>query len=233
MMQSKEKKQGIIAGVSLVIMAVVAGYSFGYAHTSLVVDSPEITMQNLISNKLLFYAELSGWSIIFITDLIVALALYFFFRSTSKQLSWITALIRIVYTIILGIAIIQLFKIIPVLSLANPIADNLIVSETQSHFHLFEKLWSIGLIVFGFHLIGLGYLSVKSKSVNWLLGYLLYFGGISYVFIHSSRHWSLFDSTVINSAERILALPMALAEILLALWLIYNGFRKSSSKIQS
>ncbi len=232
-MQNQEKKQGIIAGVSLVIMAVVAGFSFGYVHTSLVVDTPEITLQNLISNKALFYAELSGWSIIFITDLLVAIALYFFFRSTSNQISLITALIRVVYTIILGIAIIQLFKIIPVLSLANPVSDNLIVSETQSHIHLFEKLWSIGLIVFGFHLIGLGYLSVNSKSVNWLLGYLLYFGGISYVFIHTTRQLSLFEATVINSAESILSLPMALAEILLAFWLIYYGLRKSSSKINS
>ena len=112
-MQNKEKKQGIIAGISLVIMAIVAGFSFGYAHNNLVTDSPTITLQNLIAGKSLFYAELAGWSIIFALDVIVAIALYYFFRSTSKQISLITAAIRIAYTLILGIAIIYLFKIIP------------------------------------------------------------------------------------------------------------------------
>lgn len=224
-MQKKEEKQGTVAGVSLIIMAIAAGFSYGYAHNSLIADSPEITLQNLLGNQSLFFAELAGWSIIFITDLIVAITLYFFFRSASKQISAVTAFIRIIYTLVLGVATVQLFRIIPVLSSANP--D---VSEISSHFQLFEKLWSVGLIVFGLHLIGLGFLSVKSGSVPKLLGYLLYFGGISYTFLHGSRHLNLFDVQVIISIEKILSLPMALAEILLAFWLIYNGFRKSTSK---
>jgi len=231
-MQNKEKKQGIVAGISLVIMAIVAGFSFGYAHNSLVAESPEITLNNLTANKSLFFAELSGWILIFFADIIVAIALYFFFRSTSKRISMIAALIRIAYTLILGIAIIQLFKIIPVLSFDNPLSEKLSALEIASHIELFEKFWSVGLIIFGFHLIGLGYLSVQSKSVHWLLGYLLYFGGISYTFINSSRQLSLFDTQTLNSAENILALPMALAEILLAFWLIYIGYRKSPSPIK-
>lgn len=227
-MQNKEKRYGVIAGIALVIMAVVAGFSFGYAHEYLVVDSPEITIQNLITNKSLFFAELFGWCVIFILDVIVAIALYFFFRSTSKPISLITSVIRIVYTLILGGAIIQLFKIIPFLSISNPLSNELILSESYSHLQLFEKLWSIGLIVFGLHLIGLGYLSVKSRSVHWILGYLLYLGGISYTFIHIAQQLSLFNSEVISSIEKILVLPMTLAEMLLAFWLIYRGFRKSS-----
>lgn len=229
-MHKKEKQQGIIAGIALLIMASVAGFSFGYAHNSLMVNSPETTLNNLIVNKSLFYAELLGWSIIFITDFIVAIALYFCFRRTLKQVSTITALIRIIYTLVLGIAIVQLFKIIPTLSLANPLSEKINVSETVSHIQSFEKLWSVGLIIFGLHLIGLGYLSVKSKSVPKFLGYLLYFGGISYTFLNGFRHLALFEVQTLNSIENILALPMALSEILLAFWLIYDGFRKSPNK---
>ncbi len=229
-MQHKEKKHGIIAGIALVLMAFIAGFSFGYAHNSLVTDSPEITLQNLIAGKSLFFAELAGWGIIFILDIIVAIALYFFFRSTLKQISLITAVIRIAYSLILGIAIVNLFKIIPVLSINNLLSNKLIVSESYSHLQLFENLWSIGLIIFGLHLIGLGYLSVKSKSVHWILGYLLYLGGISYTFIHTAQQLSLINSEVISSIEKILVLPMTLAEMLLAFWLIYRGFRKSSVK---
>lgn len=229
-MRNKEKKHGIFAGIALVIMAIVAGFSFGYAHNSLVVDSPEITLQNLIANESLYFAELTGWSVIFILDVIVAIVLYYFFRSASKEISLITATIRIVYTLILGIAIVHLFKIIPILSINNSLSNELIVLETYSHLQLFEQLWSIGLIVFGLHLIGLGYLSVNSKSVHWILGFLLYLGGISYSFIHAARQLSLFKSEVISSIENILVLPMTLTEMLFAFWLIYNGFRKTSIK---
>ena len=232
-MNLKEKRNGIIAGISLIIMAIFAGFSYGYAHNTLVADSPEATLKNLIANKSLFYAELSGWSTIFVTDIIVAISLYFFFRSTSKQISMITAVIRVIYTLMLGAAIIQLFKIMPVLSMENPLSNSVYTSESSSHFQGFENLWSVGLIIFGFHLIGLGCLALKSKVVPRFLGYLLYFGGIGYVFIHSARHMNLFETNIINTAETVLALPMALAEILLAFWLIYNGFRNSSAKIQA
>lgn len=228
-MQIEEKKQGIVAGISLIIMAIVAGFSYGYAHNDLVTDSAMTTLENLYEGRSLFLAEIAGWGIIFITDIIVAISLYFFFRGTSRQISLTTAAIRIVYTLILGLAIIQLFKIIPYLSPDNPIIGDLAANETATHLHLFEKLWSIGLIIFGLHLVGLGYLSVKSKSVHWLIGFLLYLGGISYFFIHLSRQTGLLDTGAIASAEKILSLPMALAEILLALWLIYNGFRKQPS----
>ncbi|WP_346863189.1 DUF4386 domain-containing protein [uncultured Draconibacterium sp.] len=232
-MQNKERKQGITAGISLVIMAIAAGFSYGYAHTTLVANSAENTMQNLLAQKSLFFAELGGWSIIFITDLIVAIALYFYFRSTSKQIAGITALIRISYTLVLGVAILQLFKIIPALASNSSLLASVVASEINSHFQLFEKLWSTGLILFGFHLIGLGYLSLKSKLTHRLLGYLLIFGGMSYSFIHGTRQLNLLDTNLINLLENVLAIPMALAEILLAFWLIYSGFRKSSPKLKS
>lgn len=152
----------------------------------------------------------------------MAIAIYFYFRSTSKQISLITAFLRLVYTFTLGIAVIQVIKIIPLLSADNTVPDT---SEiVTSYFQKFEKIWSLGLVIFGFHLIGLGYLSVKSKSVPRFLGYLLYFGGVSYSFLHGSRQLGLFDVQTQKSIENILAPPMALAEILLAIWLIYNGF---------
>ena len=223
-MQKKVKKQGIIAGLALVFMAIIAGFSFGYAHNNLVTDSPEITYKNLIAGKSLFYAEIAGWSIIFVLDAIVAIALYYFFRSTSKQISLITAAIRIAYTLILGVAIFYLFKIIPILSLTEHR-----VPETFSYLQLFEKFWSIGLTVFGIHLIGLGYLSVKSKFIHWIFGYLLYSAGVSYTFLNASKQLSLLNFEVISNLEKILVLPMTLAEMLLAFLLIYHGFRKSTA----
>ena len=225
-MQNKEKRYGFIAGMSLLTMAITAGFSYGYVQNSLVVDSPEATFQNLLNHKALFYAGITGWVIIFITDLIVSLALFNYFRKTSRQISLITAILRIIYSLILGIAIFQLFRIIPELFVSLSDINVLAANEVIMLFQLFEKFWSIGLIIFGLHLLGLGYLSVNSKSIPGLLGYLLYLGGVSYTFIHGFRQLALLDPVIISKAENILSLPMALAEILLAFWLIFKRFRK-------
>ena len=225
-MLSKEKRLGIIAGISLIVMAIAAGFSYGHVYNDLVVDSPETTLLNLISNKSLFLAGLAGWVVIFVTDLIVALALFGYFRRTAKQASLLTALLRIVYTIILGTGIIQLFRIIPLLSADVAAADTFSAFDVVLRMHLFETIWSLGLIVFGLHLVGLGYLSVKASSVPSLLGYLLYLSGILYILVHVARQIVAFDPEVVSKIENILSLPMALGEMLLALWLIYKGFRK-------
>ncbi len=223
-MLNTEKKYGVIAGVSLIIMTIIAGFSYGYAHPTLITNTTEPTIQNLLANKSLFGAELTGWSLILLIDVVVSIALYFYFYPISKQISFITAAIRIVYTLVFGGAIVKLFKVLP---LTN---EHLHSANILSYFQQFEMLWSIGLIVFGFHLMGLGYLSLKSKSVPWWLAYLLYLGGVSYTFIHAAKQFSLMGIESIQTMESILAIPMTLAEVLLAIWLIYSGFRKFNPK---
>lgn len=232
-MSNKQAKYGIIAGFLLIFMTVVASFSYGYIHNKLVVNSSEITLKNLQSNKSFFYAELAGWILIFITDIIVAIALYFYFIKTSKQISFITAVIRILYTLILGVAILQLIKIIPIISSNNSLSNHLNIFKTTFYLQFFQKIWSLGLVIFGFHLLGLAYLSVKSKTIPKLLSYLLYFGGVSYSFIHISQQLVLFKNETLNLIENFLVLPMALSEIFLAIWLIYNGIQKPFLKVKS
>jgi hypothetical protein len=232
-MSTKQAKYGIIAGFLLIFMTVVASFSYAYIHNKLVVNSSEITLKNLLSNKSFFYAELAGWILIFITDIIVAIALYFYFIKTSKQISFITAVIRILYTLILGVAILQLIKIIPIISSNNSLSNHLNIFKTTFYLQFFQKIWSLGLVIFGFHLLGLAYLSVKSKTIPKLLSYLLYFGGVSYSFIHISQQLVLFKNETLNLIENFLVLPMALSEIFLAIWLIYNGIQKPFLKVKS
>ncbi len=223
-MNKIEKNAGLVAGFSLILMAIAAGFSYGFVQNQLVNESAEITRQNLVENKSLFLAGLAGWLVIFITDLIVSGALYIFFKTTSKRISLITSFVRIIYTLILGVAIYQLIGIIPFLQVPET------SFEINSQFASFDKIWSAGLFIFGFHLLGLGYLSVKSKQIPVFLGYLLYIAGVNYVLIHAAKQFAVFSENVIASAENILALPMALGEILLAGWLIYKGLRKTEKR---
>jgi hypothetical protein len=220
-MKTLEKRSGLIAGISLIIMAITAGFSFGYAQPQLLNDSANITANIIINNKSLFIMMLAGWVIIFATDLIVSWTLYVYFKTTNLRVSQITAIVRVVYTLLLGLGIVQLISILPILS--NPES----AIDIQNKFNAFQQIWSAGLIIFGFHLLGLGYLSVKSYNIPSLFGYLLYIAGAGYIFIHLSKQTGYISQSVIDSTEIVLALPMALAEILLAFWLIYKGAKRN------
>lgn len=218
-------QSGSIAGISLLIMTLAAGFAFGYAHTSLVADTPGQTLANLLENKTLFFAEIFGWVVIFITDITVAIALYFFFSGTSKQASLLTAIVRILYTCILGVAIFQLFSIASLLLLPDIESSPAYADDINAFLVSFDTIWSFGLILFGFHLLGLGYLCLKSRNVPSFFGYLLYFGGVGYSAIHAMRQLDLVSAESLTLAENILALPMGLSEVLFAFWLIYHGFK--------
>lgn len=220
-MKRRERKAGLIAGISLVIMAIAAGFSYGYVHNELVNESAEITMQNLMNNKLLFLSGLLGWIVIFITDLIVSGTLFIFFKSSMRRISLITSITRLVYTLVLGVAILQLISILPLLK------DTGASSGISLHLASFERIWSAGLIIFGLHLLGLGYLSINSRTIPWALAYLLYLAGAGYIVINLAKQFAFFNHSVISSIENIMALPMALSEILLAAWLIYLGYSTS------
>lgn len=219
-MNKIEKRTGLIAGISLIIMAIAAGFSYGYVHSSLVGETPLATAQNLTNNSGLFLAGIAGWIVIIITDLIVTFSLFSFFKRVNKKVSLISAALRLVYTLFLSVAVYQLVVI--------GFIENSIVSanEIVKLFEQFEQIWSFGLILFGLHLIGLGYLSAKSTNVPKLLGYLLYLGGAIYFVIHIVKQSLLLDVITVQSLENGLALPMALGEMLLAFWLIYVVFAR-------
>ncbi len=217
----KTLNSALIAGCSLLLMAITAGFAFGYAHTSLVVPGePSLTLANIQNAAGLFDYELIGWGIILITDLLVALSLYWFFRPVDKLTSLITGVIRLVYAAILAIAIYQLLAAWSLASTNSPDANK--VMELISNF---EAYWSLGLIIFGLHLVGLGCLSYKSKAVPQWIGFLLYVAGVSYIVINLMKALMPQIMEIIVAAEIVLSAPMAISELAFAVWLLRKGIR--------
>jgi len=208
------RKFALIAGISILIMAIAAAFTYGYIHNTLVVPgNSEATLNNLNSNQFLFVIEILGWQFILLCDVVVAWALYGFFKNENRQLSIFTASTRIIYSAFLGAAIYYLIQI------SRTENGNLVMFFLQN----FESTWSFGLIIFGFHLFLLGVLVLKSKYIHSFWGILLVFAAISYVIIHSSKLLSPEFESQIKLAETILSLPMAFGEIGFAFWLIIRG----------
>jgi len=222
-MKSTRRTQALAAGISLIVMAIAAVFSYGYVLGSIEVQGdPAATYDQLIHHDALFRTSLVGWLLIFVTDLIVTVSLYLFFRETRKGLSLATATLRLVYTIILGIALIKLFSLLSPLNekgIDAIQAGNQVLAALDS----FGTIWSVGLIIFGLHLLGLGTLGLLDRKVPNIFPYLLFFAGVGYLVVHVSKTLIGLPENTVNTMETILMAPMALGEILLAIWLIVKG----------
>lgn len=204
------KNPGKLAGVAILLIAVAAAFAYGYVWPQFGSSNQALLWEDQQRNALWMFQAAGAWFVIGVLDLIVTWGLYHHFAEQSQPLSRVSALFRLTYTFILFIAIVQLYNGLPALELENGSED------LQSALTSFETYWSVGLIVFGLHLFSLGALMRKPK---WLR-VLLYVAGASYVLVHFGLNFMPHHSNLFLLLESILAAPMAIAELSLAVWLI-------------
>ncbi|WP_283750590.1 DUF4386 domain-containing protein [Bacillus cereus] len=220
-----ERKFALFAGTSLLIMAFAAFFSYGFVHGNLVVQrDASTTLHNIQTSSSLFKAEIFGWIIIFITDIIASWALYFFLKPIHASLSLLAACLRLMYTAILGIAI---FNLIFVLLLSKSTVAN---SEAYTMLFLeaFEYIWSVGLVIFGLHLLVLGYVTFLSKQIPKFISVLLFIAAIGYIVIHvMNTIFSQYD-TIMSILNVVFQLPMIAGELGFSIWLLLRGGKNST-----
>lgn len=213
------RRSAIIGGFAILIMTFAALFSVGFVLGSLIVEGNiNLTISNIKSSEQLFRFGIFSWIIIFICDLLVSWSLYVFFKPLNPSLSLLTACFRIVYTTILGISISHLITVAWIINTESISSENILL-----HLERFQQIWSLGLIIFGAHLFGLGYLSFQVQAIPRLLGILLILAALGY-FINNTAKFLIFNYEQYQSTvELIFMLPMILGEIGLAIWLLRKG----------
>jgi MFS family permease len=210
-----KRQIAIATGIALLIMAITAGFSWGYAYIKF--DNPEqfeVMKDNIVQYKGLYCSMIIGILIIIIFDFIVSYTLYKYFEEESKQISLISGVLRATYTVIFGMATYYLIM--------NISADELTNQLVKSNFDLFQTIWNSGLVVFGFHILLVGYLMKLHLKIPKILWYITLVAGISYVIVSLSKLESP-NSEMVKNLEMILALPMVVGELGLAVWLLVKG----------
>ena len=217
-------KQGAItAGVSLLIMTVAAVLGTDVSIGSLYLPgNANITAENVLANEGVFRLGLISWLAILITDITSAWGLFIFVRPVNKDLSLLAAWFRIIYAVLMGAAILNLVYVHFLLGEGGS-ADSL----AMQIYHLlssFYAAWYFGLIIFGPHLLILGYLCFRSGYVPKYLGVLLILAGIGYILVHTLKLIIPDQTSVILILEYIFLLPM-LSEVILGIWLLVKGHK--------
>ena len=145
----KNRRIAIITGLSLILMAIIAGFSVGYAFSEFYQsDQLDFLKDNILNNQGLYQNMLIGILAIIILDFLVSYMLYAYFKNDSGKISLTSGVLRITYTLIFGLATIYLTKNLNISELTN--------QAINTNFQLFQTIWNSGLIVFGFHIILIG-----------------------------------------------------------------------------
>lgn len=208
-----------INGFSILLMAIIASFTFGYASPKLFDHNQPDIAQNLTENLQLFKFMLLGILVLILLDFLLSFSLYLYFKKNSNKLAMLASYFRIVYTLFFCFSTYYLF-----INMAE--TNNTIILQ---NYNSFEFIWSIGLIFFGIHLLILGFLMWLHKLIPKLLGYITIIAGISYVLVHSIKI-TFSDLTELTTLlNTILAIPMAFGELGLALWLVTNGGKMENS----
>lgn len=224
---SYQRKSAFIAGTSLIIMALASFFSYGFVHENLAVQGdPSATYNNIMSSTALFKGEIFGWVIILILDIVVAWAFYIFLKPIHKSLSLLGAWLRLTYSAILGIAILNLIFVL-LLSGDTNYFSSFKIEQIQALMMLFleafQFIWSIGLIIFGGHLMIVGYVAFKSDSIPKVISILLLLASIGYMVIHLSKTFLLQYDGAIAILNLVFTIPMVAGELGFGIWLLLRG----------
>ncbi|WP_105619082.1 DUF4386 domain-containing protein [Vallitalea okinawensis] len=223
------RQSAVIAGISLLIMTLAAFFSYGYIHSSLIISGDSIaTLENLQASAGLFRAEILGWLIILILDIVVSWAFYIYLKPIQQGYSLLAAWLRLIYTAILAIAIANLVQVGTLINQSEQLfasSPTALAPQIMIAVQTFESVWSLGLIIFGLHLLAIGLIALKTKKIPKVISILLTLAGISYILVHLLHGFFPKLDTITSILEMILSIPMIAGELGFGIWLLIRGGR--------
>ena len=225
-----------VIGVLYLTLFFLGPLAFFMGRTSVVVPGdPAATLEKLLASESIFRIGMVAESLIVLIEIVVSAMLYVLLRKVSQSLALAAVFARFSQAMLQAV---NLFTAVPALlilggasylSAFNP-------SQLQALLMLFMETNAFIILVwgilFGFHLLLLGYLVYRSTFWPKLLGALLFIGGIGYL-LQSFGHIlnPAYDQTLAN-VVMLLSIP---GELAFTLWLLVKGmdvqkFNKLSTK---
>ena len=208
----------MVAGVGLLLMAILSPIAYLNTFQSLVkFDDAALTAQNILNSMGAFRTCILLLFTVAILDIVVAWGLYLILVPANKNLSALAAWLRVIYG---GIFIFAISKLYVALQVITP--DG---TQTMSYLKAFQSIWDMGLILFGFHLLVLGYLVFKSGYVPKWLGVFLVLAAVGYIV-------DGFGKTLSPDYNLNIAQFTFVGEVLLIFWLLWRAFKGFDKELE-
>ncbi|MBN2349782.1 MAG: DUF4386 domain-containing protein [Bacteroidales bacterium] len=221
------KNMAKIAGFGYLVIFISGFFANFFVLQSLIVPGNATeTASNILGSEPLFRFGILSFIIMVIFDVVLSWALYVLFKPVMKNLSLLTAWLRLVNSTIFGIALYNLINVLNLLSGAEYLS---VFDPGQLHAQVmvlldtFNNSWLLGLVFFGLHLFGLGYLIYKSGYIPKIIGIFLTMAAIGYL-TDSLAHFLLPNySNYATLFLIIVIVPGIIGELSLTLWLLIKG----------
>ena len=235
--ETSPRRAARIAGVGYLVLFVLGIFANFIVREGLIEPGDAATTAaNIVGSEGLFRLGLVSFLVIFVVDLVIAWALYIFFRNVNKDLSQLTAWFRLVYTVFLGVAAIFFFEALQLLSRPDYLTvfdTGQLDAQALQALEAFNYTWLIGLLCFGIHLILLGYLIIRSGYVSKTLGYVLIVAGTAYGIDTLANALLANYDDFATVFLMIVAVPSVIGELWLGLWLLLRAGKAQESTIQA
>lgn len=213
-----------VVGVLYLLIFFIGPFAFFLGRTSVLVPgNPAATVNNLVASESMFRMGMVAETIIILVEIVVSAILYVLFRPVSKPLSLAASFARFAQAILQAV---NLLTAVPALLLLGgagylavfePSQLNAIVQLFLDANAFMIIIWGL---IFGFHLLLLGYLVYRSGFLPRVLGILLIIGSIGYL-AQSYGHLVLpqYDD-LLSTVVIVLSIP---GELALTLWFLWKG----------
>lgn len=215
------KKQKII-GLLYLSIAIIGGFSMGYAPIELIdIHNLSQTFHNIQENLSLFKLSILGDGIVIVLELFITILLYHFFKQTDTLWSEIAKYSRLAMALIMSVNI--LYYIIPLhnMDLTNTSVEFFNFCM-QAHFYT-VYIWQV---FFGIHMIALSVLTCIHPQFSKILSFLLLLGGIGYL-LDCIVYFVGIENTIFTTSANILLGVAAISELSFAILLLVKKTSKA------
>lgn len=213
-----------IVGFLYLLIFILGPFAFFMGRTSVVVPGdPSATVSNLLASESLFRLGMVAETLIVLIEIVVSALLYMLLRPVNRPLALASALARFAQA---NVQAVNLLSAVPALLLLggssylsafDPEQTNALVLLFMDINAFVIFIWGL---LFGFHLLLLGYLVYRSGFWPKLLGVLLTIGALGYL-LQSYGHLVApqFDATL-ATVVIVLSIP---GELAFTVWLLWKG----------
>jgi hypothetical protein len=213
-----------IVGVLYLVIFFLGPFAFFMGRVAVVVPGdPVATINNLMASESMFRFGMVAETLIVLIEIVVSAILYMLLRPVNMPLAFASALARFGQSMLQAV---NLFTAVPALLLLGgagylaafePDQLNAIVLLFMNVNAFVIFIWGL---LFGFHLLLLGYLVYKSGFWPKILGILLVIGSVGYLAQSYGHLLAPQYDGILSTVVIVLSIP---GELAFTLWLLIKG----------
>jgi hypothetical protein len=214
------RQAAVTVGLGYLLMPV-AFAEFSIYPKLVIPGNIEQTVQNIATHGGLFLAAAFCYFIAFMLDVVISWALYVLLLPVNRSLSLLAALFRLIYTTVALVGLFNLFIVSRMLTSPDYLAtfgSGPLHAQVKLLLSGFRYNWSLSLVIFGIHLVLLGYLIYRSTYIPGIIGILLVINGMGWIvdslqpYLYPNAHLEFLFVTFFG-------------ELVFMLWLLIRGWK--------